>query len=495
MVRSLFSPNRFSSAGVDSRLHDYTYDHDEVDDLQVWLTVINQRLIQLFQRHGAVETHLPLLIPDTHSLSSFHSTFAPARLLDPNGIMVRLPTHNLLAMARNATRRQIERIKRYHVGERYNAHKDEGQPKTYGELTFDIISPFRSYAAEAEALDVVDKVLAEFKGAKSPAFADYELHVSHEGVWATIMEAVPERVRVDLADLFQDAGATWSADKKARLARLPIPKNMLDEIEQSCCVADDFSIVKKGLQAAFTTNKSRVKLAPALQELEEVIHLAKSAGVTRNILFRPTLARHPEMFRAGFFFEVVKGKRAAAKDNIYGAEGREVLAWGGRYDCLLEHFKAPVAFGSSAPNRRVYGVGISVTTDLLARTVKKYESALSKRLMSKEVDSERSFGFWTPARCDVYVVASGSVDLAGRLAITSELWRAGIRCDLQYDDARTLVDVEKECQDQNTLFVYYSEQQHSDFELIPQLPGPPAKQQAICQDQIDPAERSERSRR
>ena len=331
-MRALFNRDRFSSVGVDSRLHDYTYDHEVFEDLQVWLTVITHRLVQLFQRHGAVEIHLPLLIPDTHSLSPFHSTFKPARLLDPNGIMVRLPTHNLLAMARNATRRQLERHKRYHVGERYNEHQQEGQPKSFAELTFDIISPFRSPAAEAEILDVVDKVLAEFKGARNPAFADYELHISHEGVLATILEAVPERPRADLERLFQDVGAVWSTDKKARLARLPIARHTLDELEQNCCIADDFAIVKRKLLEMFTTNKSRSRLTPALDELEAIIRLADAAGVKRNIIFRPTLARHPEMFRGGFFFEVVKAPRGIAKKP--SSSQREVLAWGGRFDCL-----------------------------------------------------------------------------------------------------------------------------------------------------------------
>ena len=101
-------------------------------------------------------------------------------------------------------------------------------------------------------------------------------------------------------------------------------------------------------------------------------------------------------------------------------------------------------------NKKVYGVGFCLATDLMARTVKKYELELTERLMNRDVETERSFGFWTPSRCDVYVVASG-LDLAGRMAITGELWRAGVRCDLQYDDGRTLIEVEKECMDQNTL--------------------------------------------
>jgi translation initiation factor 2-alpha kinase 4 len=85
--------------------------------------------------------------------------------------------------------------------------------------------------------------------------------------------------------------------------------------------------------------------------------------------------------------------------------------------------------------------------------VRKYESGLSTRLMIKENEEERSFGYWSPAvsedgicagrgsagetntdsrkRCDVYVAAGAQVDLTTRLSIVGELWRAGIRADLQ----------------------------------------------------------------
>jgi hypothetical protein len=45
------------------------------------------------------------------------------------------------------------------------------------------------------------------------------------------------------------------------------------------------------------------------------------------------------------------------------------------------------------------------------------------------------------------------VDLATRLAIVGELWRAGVRTDLQYDDERGFNDIVEECSEQNTLCV------------------------------------------
>jgi translation initiation factor 2-alpha kinase 4 len=131
LLQALFDPGaKFS---FDNRQDDFTYDNDNNDELQVWLTVVIRRLEEVFNRHGAVETYLPLLVPETTLFSAFPD-LTPVRLLDENGKIVQLPSSNILAMARSATRRQIERIKRYHNGYNYKDHTAGGQPEVNGEL-------------------------------------------------------------------------------------------------------------------------------------------------------------------------------------------------------------------------------------------------------------------------------------------------------------------------------------------------------------------------
>ena len=134
LLNALFDiPSHTYPTSFDNRSDDYTYDNEHDDELQVWLTVVNARLVDLLQRHGAVETHLPLLIPETTLLAAFPD-LRPARLLDQGGKIVQLPSSDLLGMARQATRRQIERIKRYHVGQKYTDHPAGGQPGVTREL-------------------------------------------------------------------------------------------------------------------------------------------------------------------------------------------------------------------------------------------------------------------------------------------------------------------------------------------------------------------------
>ena len=110
---------------------------------------MNSRLTDLLQRHGAVETYLPLLVPETSLLTAFPD-LTPVRLLDHAGKIIQLPSSDLLGMARQATRRQIERIKRYHIGRRYSPHPAGGQPREFGVLRWDLLAIFRNFTQKGQ---------------------------------------------------------------------------------------------------------------------------------------------------------------------------------------------------------------------------------------------------------------------------------------------------------------------------------------------------------
>lgn len=251
LLDALFDSQAHIYTRIEHQSWDNTYDnptdHDEA--LQPWVTVVVRRLTELLQRHGAVETSIPLFIPETLLLEAFPD-LAPVRLLDKTGKIIQLPSSDLLGMARSATRRQIERIKRYHHGSKYTDHISGGQPVCVGEMSFDIVSPIQSWAAEAEMLDVVDKVVVELTGGKA-ASADYEFHVSHESgkftsdvalgeptdvaVLAGILNAVPERCRVAVLKVFKDlSNNLGSSSRKDWSTIIGLPKPLQDELQQIC---------------------------------------------------------------------------------------------------------------------------------------------------------------------------------------------------------------------------------------------------------------------
>jgi len=58
------------------------------------------------------------------------------------------------------------------------------------------------------------------------------------------------------------------------------------------------------------------------------------------------------------------------------------------------------------------------------------------------VKEERSFGYWSPRRCDVYVVSYHPGYLADRLEVVSYLWQHGISADFMYESGLPDSDIE-----------------------------------------------------
>lgn len=63
------------------------------------------------------------------------------------------------------------------------------------------------------------------------------------------------------------------------------------------------------------------------------------------------------------------------------------------------------------------------------------------------------------------------MDIPDRLTLVSELWRAGIRADLQYDDGRGLQDVIDECLEQNVLYLVIARGHKSAYKVVRTLTG------------------------
>lgn len=60
-------------------------------------------------------------------------------------------------------------------------------------------------------------------------------------------------------------------------------------------------------------------------------------------------------------------------------------------------------------------------------------AAYQKASLKTLVKEGQSFGFWSPRRCDVYVVSYTPGQLRERLDITAHLWRNNISADLMYE--------------------------------------------------------------
>ena len=74
-------------------------------------------------------------------------------------------------------------------------------------------------------------------------------------------------------------------------------------------------------------------------------------------------------------------------------------------------------------------LGIQIAVEKVTAALAAFQSASIKTL----VKEERSFGFWSPRRCDVYVVSYHPGYLQDRLEVVAYLWKHNISADLMYE--------------------------------------------------------------
>lgn len=160
-------------------------------------------------------------------------------------------------------------------------------------------------------------------------------------------------------------------------------------------------------------------LRPVIDEMKNTVKLASIAGASRPVKFFPLmLGPHLKDFKDGVLIEVAKRSHRI-----------DLLAVGGRYDSLITKYALP-----GAKTEAVHALGLQISIDKITAAVAVYQSSLMNSL--KEL---RTFGYWSPRRCDVYVICYHSGYLQERLELAAYLWRHNISTDVMYESAITNV--------------------------------------------------------
>jgi len=94
------------------------------------------------------------------------------------------------------------------------------------------------------------------------------------------------------------------------------------------------------------------------------------------------------------------------------------------YDNLISRYAPPKPKADS-----VCAVGIQIAVEKITVALAAFQSSSIKAL----VKEQRSFGFWSPRRCDVYVVSYQPGYLQDRLEVVAYLWQHKISADLMYE--------------------------------------------------------------
>ncbi|PPQ98103.1 hypothetical protein CVT26_003273 [Gymnopilus dilepis] len=411
----------------------FVYDQDtESPDYAPLNQTVHDQLAAIFHLHGAVDMEPPLLMP----IMDPEEEKSQATFIDRHGDIVALPNNILVPFARLAARQNIRRIKRYHITNVYRPNLVPGHPKFTKAALFDIISPDLKYgprAASAELIAVVNDCLDSF-----PNLSEiYDIHVSHTKIVELALNRVPPDIRSAVIDIIHHQPKSTPSQKRALLLKKGLLRSIADELEILAEVEEDIEDTMSRLEKVGTGLASQMEAA--VQEVKRTVSYAQSAGVTRKIFFHPLmLGSHHTHFKDGVMVEVVRRNKPT-----------DVLAAGGRYDNLIARFQ-PLKQKSDG----VCAFGVQIAVEKITAALAAFQSASIKTL----VKEERSFGFWSPRRCDVYVVSYQEGYLQERLEIVSYLWKHNISADLMYESG--LPDAEHEnhldiCAREGILFTVY----------------------------------------
>ncbi|KAF7297638.1 hypothetical protein MKEN_01386800 [Mycena kentingensis (nom. inval.)] len=389
--------------------------------------VVQERLSYIFGLHGAFDMEPSLLIP----VVSASDGKKDATFVDRYGEIVALPSTLLLPFARLAARGNVSRTKRYHITNVYRESDVAGHPKSQKAALFDIISPdvvSGPLAASAEIIAVANNVLDSFPNLHE----NYEIHISHSSIVRIIVERIPAELRTAVQEILAQSKSSPS-QKRANLLKKGLLRSIADELEITSDTDEDVDSLLTKLDKISPALTNLIR--PLAESVKETVQYAIIAGVARPIHFRPLmLGSYLTHFNDGVLVEVVRKSKHT-----------DVLAAGGRYDALIGEQATP-----GQKRDPICAVALQIAVEKITIALAAYQSTSVRTL----VKQERSFGFWSPRRCDVYVVSYQEGYLQDRLEVVAFLWQHNISADLMYE-ASTSEELEEQCRREGVLFSVY----------------------------------------
>lgn len=392
-----------TSRGIRGFLYDSDVEHPEHASLN---GIVRDTLTAIFRLHGAIEMEPPLMMPTTDNSEDTTRVL----FVDRHGEVVGLPNNALIPFARIAARNNLKRIKRFYIGDTYRPNLVAGHPRVFKAAVFDIISTDIANSgpvSTAESIIIMNECLDSFPNLSQ----HYEIYISHSNVVELALSRVPHDIRDPIVEIITQAKSSW-AQKRAMLLKRGLLRSTVDELEVLSDIDEDIDSLIARLEKI--SPPLVTLMAHALGEIKKTIQYTALAGVARPILFHPLMiSSHNAYFKGGVCFEVVRRSKR-----------NDILAAGGRYDDLISQFSPPRAGGNS-----VCAVGLQISLERILVALAAYQAVTVKSLLKEQ----RSFGFWSPRRCDVYIVSYQPGYLSERLEVASLLWRHSISADVMYE--------------------------------------------------------------
>lgn len=398
---------------------DHTYDPGKsnfsVHDLLLQ-GMIKERLQTIFRHHGAVETSRPLLLPRSKLYSR-----DVVQLLDSSGALVQLPYDFTLPHARSLARQETPSPKTFTFGTVYRENIAGGQPRSHGEVDFDIISYDSLDLAlkEAEVVKVVDEIVDAFPSLRT---AQMCYHINHADLLDMIMEfcrinPIHRPVAKEILSKLNTGQWQWPRIRNELIiSNLGILPTSLDDLARFDW-RDDSEKAFQRMQTLFEGSQLANKAKTVFTHINTVIAYMKHFGIGRKIYVNPLGTWNDKFYRGGIVFQC-----------LIDSKKRDVFAAGGRYDSLIQSYRPKMrGFGEET-----HAVGFNLGWERLFTSMSRYQRTLTKSQTKK--GEEKNLGVWATRRCDVLVASFCSTSLRTQgTAILQGLWANGISAELAGD--------------------------------------------------------------
>ncbi|KAJ3216328.1 hypothetical protein HDU67_009679 [Dinochytrium kinnereticum] len=319
---------------------------------------IHKAALAVLQCHNAMEIPAPLLVPASSRAASTSEpsisldSKRPVLLLDTSGMVVQLPYDLTLPFARYISKiKTLNQLKRYTFSRVYRPNAVGGQPLSYIECDFDIITKNANIIADAEVIKVALDIL-ESCGFNS---TDLTIRINHfKFLEATLHAAgIEEASFGDALNILESLERPLTIKQvryqMSRTCKVSLRSTEAIESIYQCHGPVDagFERIKGAMPQGVQRTSSGVdlkRLQAAFDGLSALKCHLRSMGIESDIIFAPLLSYNSMYYRDSLMFQIAAG-----------AKKLDILAAGGRYDDLLERLRRPFF-----PRHAMKGVGIHI---------------------------------------------------------------------------------------------------------------------------------------
>ena len=367
-------------------------------------------ITEIFKKHGAVEIDTPIFeLRETLMGKYGEESKLIYELMDQGGELIALRYDLTVPFARYmaTTYKAQKSIKRYHIGKVYRRDDPimtKGRFREFYQCDLDIVgSNYGKMVPDAEILKVAVEILSEIKVGK------FIIKINHRKLLDLVINIAGisnDKFKTVCSSIDKLDKEEWKTVKKELLNK-GVDDEKCEKLWTYCQLKDSpwklFDLLSNNLELMNSETENKIKGKEVLQEMKTLFEYLDAYNITQFISFDLSLARGLDYY-TGLIYEGIL------------TEGVSVgsICGGGRYDDLIGMFSS-----EAKP-----AVGISIGIERIFSILEKvYKDDLSLR----ECETE------------VFVVSVGKTNLTlERMKILNELWDAGIKAEMLYNEVPRL---------------------------------------------------------